>query len=124
MTALLVLAGAAVGAPCRYLVDRAVQARVDALLPWGTLAVNVAGSLLLGLLLAAHLHGPATAATVALAGVGFAGAFTTYSTFAYETVRLAEEGAVLHAAANVALTVTVGLLAAGVGWGLGLRAWG
>ncbi|MFP5335026.1 MAG: fluoride efflux transporter CrcB [Actinomycetes bacterium] len=123
MTALLVVAGAAVGAPCRYLVDRAVQARVDAVLPWGTLAVNVAGSLLLGLLLAAHVHGPVTAAAVALAGAGFAGAFTTYSTFAYETVRLVEEGAVLHAVANVALNVTAGLLAAGAGWGLGRLAW-
>ena len=48
MTVLLVALGAAVGAPLRYLVDRAVQARHDSVFPWGTLAVNIAGSFMLG----------------------------------------------------------------------------
>ncbi|GIF15242.1 hypothetical protein Ate01nite_52740 [Actinoplanes teichomyceticus] len=51
MTALLVALGAAVGAPLRYLTDRYVQARYGAGFPWGTLAVNVTGSLILGLVL-------------------------------------------------------------------------
>ena len=50
MTVLLIALGAALGAPLRYLTDRAVQARHDSVLPWGTLTVNVAGSLLLGAL--------------------------------------------------------------------------
>jgi len=52
MTALLVIAGAALGAPLRYLVDLFVQSRHDGLMPWGTLAVNVSGSLLLGVVAA------------------------------------------------------------------------
>ncbi|TLF61851.1 fluoride efflux transporter CrcB, partial [Nonomuraea sp. KC401] len=98
----------AVGAPLRYLVDRAVQARHDTVFPWGTLTVNVAGSLLLGFL--AGL--PAGDGMMALAGTGFCGALTTYSTLGYETVRLVEEGARFHAVANALAGVLAGLGAA------------
>ena len=50
MTVLLIALGAAVGAPLRYLVDRAIQSRHESSFPWGTLTVNVVGSFLLGLL--------------------------------------------------------------------------
>ncbi|WP_049576482.1 fluoride efflux transporter CrcB [Nonomuraea sp. SBT364] len=108
MTVLLVVLGAAVGAPLRYLADRAVQRRHSGTFPWGTLTVNVAGSALLGFLAAL----PAGPGWTALAGTGFCGALTTYSTLGYETVRLAEEGAGRQAAANVLLSVAAGLLAA------------
>lgn len=111
MILLLVAVGAAVGAPLRYLTDRAVQSRHDAVFPWGTLTVNAAGSALLGFLVAL----PADGAVMALAGSGFCGALTTYSTFSYETVRLAESGARLLAAANVAASVLAGLGAAWLG---------
>lgn len=114
MTALLVVLGAAVGAPLRYLVDLAVQARHDSVFPWGTLAVNVAGSLLLGFL--AGL--PASDGVLALAGTGFCGALTTYSTFSYETLRLIQDGARLYAALNVLASVAAGLAAAFLGWSL------
>ncbi|GHH62734.1 putative fluoride ion transporter CrcB 2 [Streptosporangium violaceochromogenes] len=114
MILLLVAVGAAVGAPLRYLTDRAVQSRHDAVFPWGTLTVNVAGSALLGFLVAL----PADGAVLALAGSGFCGALTTYSTFSYETVRLAEGGARLLAAANVAASVLAGLGAAWCGMAL------
>ncbi len=107
MTLLLVALGAAVGAPLRYLIDQAVQARHGTRFPWGTLAVNVAGSLLLGFL--AGL--PASGTVSALAGTGFCGALTTYSTFGYETLRLFEEGARFRAAANVIAGVVAGLVA-------------
>jgi fluoride exporter len=110
MTALLVVLGAAVGAPLRYLVGQAIHARHDTAFPWGTLAVNVAGSLLLGFL--AGL--PADSTVMALAGTGFCGALTTYSTFSYETLRLLQDGGRLHAAANVLASVAAGF-AAGVG---------
>jgi len=108
VTLLLVLIGGAVGAPLRYLADRAVQARHDSLFPWGTLTVNVAGSLLLGFL--AGL--PASGAVMALASTGFCGALTTYSTFGYETLRLVQERAHWYAAANVVGSVCAGLGAA------------
>jgi CrcB protein len=109
VTVLLVAAGAAVGAPLRYLTDRFVQRRTGAAFPWGTLTVNVTGSLLLGLLSGQDRT------TALLLGVGFCGAFTTYSTFGYETVRLAEEGARPYAVLNVAGTLAAGLAAAALG---------
>ncbi|GAA3040572.1 CrcB family protein [Streptosporangium longisporum] len=111
MSVLLVALGAAVGAPLRYLVDRALQARYGTRFPWGTFAVNVAGSALLGFLVAL----PAGDATMALAGTGFCGALTTYSTFGYETVRLAGSGARLAAFLNVAGSIATGLGAAWCG---------
>lgn len=115
MTVLLVALGAVLGAPLRYLTDRAVQSRHDSAFPWGTLTVNVAGSALLGLL--AGL--PAGTGAMALAGTGFCGALTTYSTFGYETLRLAQDGRGRQAAGNVLLSTAAGLAAAGCGLALG-----
>ena len=111
----MVVLGAAVGAPLRYLVDRAVQRRHDSLFPWGTFAVNVTGSFLLGLVAAVSLHTSGWLA--ALAGTGFCGALTTYSTFGYETVQLLHDRARLYAGLNVAASVAGGLLAALAGTG-------
>jgi CrcB protein len=113
MMVLLVAVGAAVGAPLRYLVDRAVQARHDSLFPWGTVAVNAAGSFLLGALATATLHTPAP--VMAAVGIGLCGALTTYSTFGYETVRLLQDRARLFAALNAAASIIAGLAAAAVG---------
>jgi CrcB protein len=108
---LLVIAGASVGAPLRYLTDRTVQSRHDSVFPWGTFAVNVTGCLILGLLTGAapspHLQ--------LLLGTGLCGALTTYSTFSYETLRLAEQGARLYSVLNVAGSVVAGLGAAFAG---------
>ncbi|MEU8508536.1 fluoride efflux transporter CrcB [Streptomyces brevispora] len=109
MNWLLVIAGAAVGAPLRYLTDRAVQSRHDTVFPWGTFAVNVTGCLALGLLTGAVTAGAATSHVQLLLGTGLCGALTTYSTFSYETLRLAEDGARLYAAANVVASVVAGL---------------
>jgi len=113
MMVLLVALGAAVGAPLRYLADRAVQAHHDSVFPWGTFAVNVAGSFLLGALAATTVHTPAP--VMAAVGTGLCGALTTYSTFGYETVRLLQERARLLAALNVAASVVAGLGAAAIG---------
>lgn len=108
MTLLLVAIGAALGAPARYLTDRFIQSRHDSVFPWGTFTVNVAGSLLLGFL--AGL--PADATFTALVGTGFCGALTTYSTFSYETMRLAKTGNGFYALANAIGSVLAGLGAA------------
>jgi CrcB protein len=106
---LLVIAGAAVGAPLRYLTDRAVQARHDTVFPWGTFSVNVVGSLILGIVAGAASAGGAPHQVQLLVGTGFCGALTTYSTFSYETLRLIEQNAKFFAVANVAASIIAGL---------------
>ncbi len=112
MSALLVVIGAMIGAPLRYLTDRTVQARHDSAFPWGTFAVNVAGSFILGLLFAAGQAHGLSSRVMTLAGTGFCGALTTYSTFGYETVRLLEQRTRFYAAANVVASIVAGLGAA------------
>ncbi|MDA3624677.1 fluoride efflux transporter CrcB [Saccharopolyspora oryzae] len=114
MTAVLVFVGAMVGAPLRYLTDRSVQRRHDSVFPWGTFTVNIAGSLVLGGLAGAGTALPSPA--MALLGLGFCGALTTYSTFSYETLRLVESHAHFYAALNVIVTVIAGVGAALLGY--------
>ena len=113
--ALLVVAGAVVGAPLRYLTDRLVQSRHDTGFPWGTFTVNVVGSFILGL----TLGSTASPQVVAVVATGFCGALTTYSTFGYETVQLAAGGSRLFAAFNALGSVFAGLGAAGLGLAVG-----
>jgi len=120
---LLVLGGAAIGAPLRYLTDRIVQARHDTIFPWGTFTVNVAGSLILGFLTQAVAAGWASHQLQLALGTGFCGALTTYSTFSYETLRLLEDDARLFAAANVVASVVAGLGSAFVGVAIGQAIW-
>jgi CrcB protein len=108
VTVLLVALGAALGAPLRYLTDRAVQARHDSAFPWGTFTANIIGCTLLGFL--ASL--PPDQGLMALAGTGFCGALTTYSTFGYETLLLFEDGARTYAVCNAAASIAAGLGAA------------
>lgn len=116
MTWLLIAAGAALGAPLRYMVDRLVQRRHESVYPWGTLVVNVAGSFALGVLAGLAMDGRAGDNTIAILGIGFCGAFTTYSTFSYETIQLFTEGARRYALANLGANVVASVLAAAAGW--------
>jgi fluoride exporter len=120
---ILVIAGAAVGAPLRYLSDRAVQARHDTVFPWGTFAVNVVGSLLLGLISGAFTAGALSPQVQLAMGTGFCGALTTYSTFSYETLRLLEGDARYFAAANVVASIVAGLGAAFLGVAISHAIW-
>lgn len=115
MSLLLVAVGAAVGAPLRYLMDRTVQARHRSRFPWGTLTVNVTGCFVLGLVTGGAAAGAVPAGVATLLGPGLCGALTTYSTFGYETVRLAAERAPLLAVANAAGSIAAGLGAAALG---------
>jgi CrcB protein len=118
VTVLLVIVGGAVGAPLRYLADLFVQSRHDSVFPWGTLTVNVVGSLVLGGVAARVADGTTPTWLLTLVGTGFCGALTTFSTFGYETVRLVEDGSLLEAAGNVLVSLVVGLGACAAGWAL------
>ena len=108
MTPLLVVAGAMVGAPLRLLVLRlADRAGHDPAL--GTLAVNVAGSAVLGAVLGL---GGLPGWVVALVGTGFCGTLTTFSTFGADVVRLVEERAVGRALGYLAASIVLGVGAA------------
>lgn len=115
MNWLLVILGAAVGAPLRYLTDRTVQQRHDTLFPWGTFTVNIVGCFILGFVTQAVAAGHASTQIQLLVGTGLCGALTTYSTFSYETLRLGEQGAGFYALANVGGSIVGGLGAAFTG---------
>ena len=118
MTFLLVVLGGMIGAPARYVADRALQNRLETVFPWGTFAVNMAGSFVLGFLLGAQRHLGVSASVVLLLGTGFCGGLTTFSTFGHETLRLLEDGAVGQAGLNVIGSLAVGVLAAWLGFRL------
>jgi CrcB protein len=110
---LLVGAGGFVGANARYWVNALLARHLSASLPWGTLAVNVTGSFVLGAFLAwtteRVLADPAYRFLVA---IGFCGAYTTFSSYAFETVRLWEQGHAWTAAGNLLVNNVLALAAA------------
>ena len=91
-----------------------MQARHDSVFPWGTLAVNVLASFVLGVVTGAA--GAVSPAVGLVLGTGFCGALSTYSTFSYETLRLLETGARFYALANVVVALVAGFGAAALGW--------
>ena len=115
MIVLLIALGAAIGAPARYLADRAIQSRHETVFPWGTLAVNIVASFALGVLFGAVVN-PDLAAFF---GTGLCGALSTYSTFSYETMRLVQERDRFYAIANVLISLFAGIGAAALGWSVG-----
>ncbi len=121
---LLVGLGGFLGANARYLTARWVGNAVQARFPLGTFLINTAGSFLLGFLgelLAERLTPHADYLRLAL-GIGFIGAFTTFSTFEYETHSLFEDGAWLTALTNIFLSVFLGLVAVRAGL-LAAKSW-
>ncbi|MFI1680470.1 MULTISPECIES: fluoride efflux transporter CrcB [unclassified Streptomyces] len=115
MNWLLVIVGGMIGAPLRHLTDVALRKRYGTDFPWGILTVNVAGCLILGVLTGAVVAGAASSHAQLFLGTGLCGALTTYSTFSYETLRLAESGNRFYAAANALGSVSAGLGAAFAG---------
>jgi fluoride exporter len=109
------LVAAGIGAPARFVIDGWIEDRVGDDFPWGTLVVNVTGCLALGVLTGlARSHGlGSTVGTII--GTGGLGAYTTFSTFTFETVRLVEEGKLSFALGNVVTSMVAGLGAAALG---------
>ena len=107
-----IAAGAAVGGVSRYYLASSLQQRFGTAFPWGTLVVNVTGSLLLGVLIRYALATPAISVELrALLTTGFCGGYTTFSTFSFETAALIEEGQYERAGAYVLGSVVLSLLA-------------
>jgi CrcB protein len=104
-----------IGALARSFLDGAVAERAGRELPWGTLVVNLLGALVLGTLVGAELDGN----ELQVAGTGFVGAFTTFSTWAFESHRLGEDGRLGLGVANFVVSLALGVAAALAGRALG-----
>jgi CrcB protein len=104
-----------VGSIARFLLDGFVSARARGSFPRGTLVVNISGALLLGLLSGAAVQGQ----TLVLAGTATLGSYTTFSTWMLESHRLAEEGELRGAGANLAVSLLAGLAAVALGHAIG-----
>jgi fluoride exporter len=113
LAALAVVGG--LGAMARFLLDGAVSSRLGRAFPFGTLAVNLTGAFALGALYGAAVGGDA----LRLAGVGFLGAYTTFSTWALEAHRLGEDGRTRLGLANLLISLALGLGCAWLGRELG-----
>ena len=88
-----VAVGAAAGGVSRFYLATAIQQRLGASFPWGTIAINLTGSLLLGFIMRYALATPAVSIEMrALLTTGFCGGYTTFSTYSYETAMLLEDG--------------------------------
>jgi CrcB protein len=104
------------GAISRYQVEGFIARRTEGAFPWGTFGVNVSGCFLVGLLATLFTERLLPHPTVRAAlTIGFIGAYTTFSTFAFETLRLEQDHAAGLAVLNVVVSVAVGVLAAWVG---------
>ncbi len=115
MSVLAVALGGALGAVARYLASGWIQDATRSFFPWGTLGVNVAGSLLLGFALV-WLQGTVASTEVrALVTIGFLGSFTTFSTFSYETVAMLRDGEWWRAGGYAAGSLALGLIAVAAG---------
>lgn len=119
MTVLWVVLAGALGAAARYVIDWMVSARTPRGWPWATLTVNVVGSLIGGVVAGMVIVAGVADGARLVVGVGFAGSFTTFSTFAVDTVALAAGGDRTVALANVAATLAASLAAAAAGLAAG-----
>lgn len=120
MLTVAIALAAGIGALLRYVIDQLVQHRTRGDFPYGTVIINITGSLLLGLVTGLALHHGLTPTPTLIIGTGFAGGYTTLSTWAWETLALAETGDLLEASVNILGSFAAGLAAASAGLGLGL----
>lgn len=112
----MIAVGGALGSLGRHGVSEWSRRRLGETFPYGTLFVNLAGSLVLGLVLGLALAGSLSKSSKAAVGIGFLGAFTTFSTFSCDTVLLLERGKVSAAFGNIAANLIIGVAAAWLGF--------
>ena len=117
LTIIAVASGGALGAVFRLLINGFVNRHVEHILPFGTLAVNLLGSLAIGILFAwFHLNTSLSPHLKSFLVTGLLGALTTYSTFAIESFFILESGNYTHAFANMALNLFGTIIMAGIGY--------
>lgn len=114
MTALAVAVGGGIGAWCRYALGGSIAVRQRGPFPVETLTINVLGSVLLGAIVGSAAAGRLSDQVLIWAGTGFCGAFTTFSTFTFETLRLIEDGAWRAALTNLVLSSALCFAGAGL----------
>lgn len=124
MNVLLVALGGAIGASGRYLIGGWVQARTGPDFPWGTFLVNISGALLIGIVLGMFERSALSGQARLFLAVGVLGGYTTFSSFAYENLQLAEANQFGLVLLNVAGQVVLGLLAAYFGVVVARALWG
>ena len=111
MEYLLIGLGGFLGANARYLVSGWIAHRWGVIFPWGTFVANISGSLLLGFLMGfLQQHPTVSPNSRFFFAIGFLGAYTTFSTFSYETVRLAQDQGSMPAILNIVGSVSLGLV--------------
>ena len=113
---LFVCIGSFFGGGARYLVGKAIQSFAAVAFPWGTMAVNVIGCFLIGLLSGLSLGGQISPTTKLVLVTGFCGGLTTFSTFMNENLLLGRDGAMLSAVLYTLLSLALGLIAVIVGY--------
>ena len=118
MIAVWVALAGSVGAVTRFVVDSSLRARFATPLPWPTVLINVTGSLLLGILTGAVLFHDAPTTMLTIAGIGFCGGYTTFSTTSVDSVRLIAQHRYAGAATIAFGTLATTLVAAAAGLGL------
>ncbi len=117
---LIIGCGGFLGAISRFLVSELVYTFIGAGMPYGTLVVNLSGSFLLGIVAQIGLSGNLLPAGInSFVGIGFLGAFTTFSTFSVQTLELLESGSLLKAFLNIFLNITLCLIGAWGGFSAG-----
>lgn len=117
MVVWVAIAGA-LGTLARYTFHHVVQSRASGLFPYGTVVVNITGAFALGLLTGLFLYDGLEPDARVVVGTGFLGAYTTFSSFSYETLGLVRDDAPVAALVNAFGSVAVGLGAAAAGLGV------
>ncbi|MEJ1113171.1 fluoride efflux transporter CrcB [Paenarthrobacter sp. CCNWLY172] len=115
MTVILLALAGGLGAAVRFVVDGLVRARLKTAFPWGTVIINISGSLLLGFLAGLVMRGQAPESLMLILGTGFLGGYTTFSTASLETIRLVQSGRTALAVINGLGTMAVSVVAAAAG---------
>ncbi len=115
MRGLAVFVGGGIGASARYWIGLWISARTDVSFPWNTLVINLSGSFLIGLILGWLVNSPSSLGWRLFLVIGILGGYTTFSSFAMETLNLVRERSYLYAASYLITTCFIGIAACGAG---------